>query len=61
MELKEVMEALDRIEGKMQETSSSNEAELKRLGVKNKPNSPVNCWNSNKRASRLHPEMKRKV
>ena len=32
MELKEVMEALDRIEGKMQETSSSNEAELKRLG-----------------------------
>lgn len=32
MELKEVMEALDKIEGKMDETSKSNTAELKKLG-----------------------------
>lgn len=32
MELKEVMDALDKIEGKMDETSKSNTAELKRLG-----------------------------
>lgn len=32
MEMKELMEALDRIEGKMAETSEANKAELKRLG-----------------------------
>ena len=32
MEVKELMDALDRIEGKMTETSKSNEAEIKRLG-----------------------------
>ena len=31
-EIKQVMEALDRVEGKMDETSKSNAAELKRLG-----------------------------
>ena len=31
-EIKQVMEALDRVEGKMGETAKSNEAELKRLG-----------------------------
>lgn len=32
MEIKEISEALDRIEGKMKETSEANKAELKRLG-----------------------------
>lgn len=32
MEIKEISEALDRIEGKMNETAESNKAEMKRLG-----------------------------
>ena len=32
MELKDVMTALDRIEGKMKETAESDKAEMKRLG-----------------------------
>jgi len=32
MELKEISDALDRIEGKMKDTSEANKAELKRLG-----------------------------
>lgn len=32
MDMKELLEGLDRIEGKMSETSKSNEAELKKLG-----------------------------
>ena len=35
-EIKQVMEALDRVEGKMDETSKSNAAELKRLGEEQK-------------------------
>lgn len=32
METKEILDALERVEGKMSETSQSNAAELKRLG-----------------------------